>query len=523
MNRYYQTFKEKINQYNALDDAIEWLNKNIQRLIDLFSNYSLRDYIFEPFKAVFKAPKKTVDQDIYLTITSVAVLNAVLAGLPGKLGIGVYVSIAFELWMAYRIASHIGIKINQPRDIARYFGLLLATVGTVLYLFRLLLGIGFSLFSFISPIANPLIFAELLATDFVGILFWIGFTEAKQQGEFAIPKRMYKTAIKMTNEIFQYQFSILKKLFNLKNLKQTGQKIKHYLTGEMVTNQRQANGEIFATAAMAYLLSGQYDKLEGPLGQAFIEAIRMRWSAQFNESTSIEEIAQYFSQYDTEAMAGVVNLIKGKMFEILVTQQENNDGDLWFAKMHDDESYPGSDIIFTNSETGEMIDVSLKAVNENNPQTIEHALARYPDLPIMTTEEVMTHFPNDERIINSGMLHDDLQNITKDNIDQLINKIDVNEHEVILWGVHIGFIAALWPFVMAYFKNKIDADDLEKIFFHVLGESGVALASRVTYGIIFGPLFAWYLLARGIYLITQSIDTVSTNATEPKLIRREYE
>jgi hypothetical protein len=133
----------------------------------------------------------------------------------------------------------------------------------------------------VAPIANPLIFAELLVTDFIGVLFWVGFTEAKQQGEFAIPKRMFKTLINVTKEIYSYQFSILKGLFNIKNIKSTGKKIKDYVTGDQVTNQRQANGELFSTAAMAYLLSGQYEKLDGPLGQAFLESIRMRWSAQF--------------------------------------------------------------------------------------------------------------------------------------------------------------------------------------------------------------------------------------------------
>jgi hypothetical protein len=519
MDKANETLKDKFSRYEFMDDAIQWFSLNFQKLSDLFSNYTLRDYIFEPFKGVFQSPKKSIDSDIYLIITSVALLNAVLAGLPGKLGVGVYVSMAFELWMAYRIAQHVGIELSQPKDIAKYFGLLIATVGTVLYLFRMLLGLGFSLFSFVSPIVNPLIFAEILVTDFIGVLFLVGFTEAKQQGEFVIPKRMYGTLIKTTKDIYSYQYSILKGLFNWQNIKKTGQKIKQYVTGESVTNQRQANGELFATAAMAYLLSAQYEKLEGPLGQAFIEAIRLRWSAQFDEATTVEEMALRFSEYDTEAMVGVVNTIKGKIFEILVTQQDNTDGDLWFAKMHTDESYPGSDIVFTHSETGEQLEISLKAVSEHNPQIIEHALARYPDLPIMTTEEVMEHFQYDERVMSAGMSHENLQDITKENIDKLIGQMQVNEQEVILWGVQIGFIAALWPFVIAYFRNKIDGDDLEKVFLHVLGESGVALASRVTYGLIFGPLFAWYLLARGIYLITQSLEPEREGSQEVRLLK----
>ena len=32
----------------------------------------------------------------------------------------------------------------------------------------------------------------------------------------------------------------------------------------------------------------------------------------------------------------------------------------------------------------------------------------------------------------------------------------------------------------------------------VLGETGKSLASRIAYGILLGPVFAWYLLARGV-------------------------
>ena len=97
---------------------------------------------------------------------------------------------------------------------------------------------------------------------------------------------------------------------------------------------------------MAYLLSAQYEKLTGPLGETFIRAIRLRWSSQFNESTSIEEIIERFSEYKPEQIDGVINTIKGKMFEIMIADDESIFEDRWSATMHTDESFPGSDIIF---------------------------------------------------------------------------------------------------------------------------------------------------------------------------------
>ena len=81
------------------------------------------------------------------------------------------------------------------------------------------------------------------------------------------------------------------------------------------------------------------------------------------DQSMIEEISEHFQQYDISQLEGATNTIKGKMFEILITNQENTDSDNWSAKMHEDESFPGSDIIFMNSETNETLEVSLKAIS----------------------------------------------------------------------------------------------------------------------------------------------------------------
>ena len=61
------------------------------------------------------------------------------------------------------------------------------------------------------------------------------------------------------------------------------------------------------------------------------------------------------------------------MFEILVSENENSDGDDWTAYMHSEETFPGSDIVFTNHYTGQQLDISLKAVSVQNRDIIEEA------------------------------------------------------------------------------------------------------------------------------------------------------
>ena len=493
LNEYIEKYRDK----NILNDSKEWLKNNTYKLRSLFENYSLRDFILEPFRSVFSSSTKTLNSDIYSVITQVAVINAVLAGLPGKMGVGVAVSMALEAWMAYQIAKHLGIKINNVSDIWKYLGVLMATIATILWAVKVALGIAFSLFSVVSGPLNPLIFAELLVTDLLGIGFWLGFSNVRNDKDFE--SFGTKELIKITKELFLHQYNILKNILTPENIKTTGKRIVAYLKGDFPVNQRLVNGEVFSTVAMAYLISGQYEKLDGPLGNIFIDAIRMRWSAQFNEETSIEEIASRFQEYSPEQIEGAINTVKGKMFEIMVTEQENLDGDQWYAAMHTDESFPGSDIIFSDIETGEQIEVSLKAVSLNNSQIIDEALKKYPDTPIMTTEEVATLYKDDPRVFGSEIFNEDLENISEEKFNELVNNIEpIDQYQVIIGGVTIGSAAALWPFVMAYLRKKISYEQLETVFNHVLGEAGLKLVSRVSYGFVFGPLFAWWLLARGV-------------------------
>lgn len=500
---YSQVLKGKLHQYQDTSRARTWLRDNRERVQGLFENVSLRDFVFEPFKDVFNTPAKTLDAHIYSVITQVAVINAVLAGLPGRMGVGVYVVMALEGWMAYRIARHVGISISRPSDIWKYFGAIAASAGIVLYAFRSLLGFAFSLFSVV-PGINPLILAEFFVTDLVGILFLIGFTEARSHGSFVIPKRMLMQAAISTGDLFKHQLSILRNVLSLRNIRTVAERVSIYLRGELPVNIRQINGEVFATAATAYLIAGQYEKLEGPLGEAFLEAIRLRWSMQLGPEATTEEIATLFRAYEPEQLNGAINTIEGKMFEILVSEQENQDADRWQATMHTEESFPGSDIVFANQETGEQLEVSLKAVSEENVHIIEHALGRYPDIPIMTTDEAAALYKDNNLVFGSGIDHEDLHNITEENLDKLISSIKpVDEHQVVIGGVTVGTAAALWPFVMAYLKGRITREQLKKVFEHVLGKAGVSLASRLAYATVFGPLFAWYLLARGVKGIVQ--------------------
>ncbi len=510
-------FRSRFQDYKNdeyLKKALEWLKNNLNKVKQLISDTPVSKFILEPFSGVFETKSDIVESDVYGVITKVAVINMVLAGIPGRLGIGVFVSIGFEIWMAFKIAQYVGFKeIKSYTDIARYLGLATGVFLLIFEAFKVAIGLVISLISAVWPY-SPIIFAELFVTNMFGLIFLFGFQNIMHSKSFNDIK--FYQLFSMTRKLTNHQWNFVKNVANTDNIKTIGKRIKEFLVGDFPVDQKVINGEVFSTVTMAYLIGGQHEKIEGPLGEAFIQAIRLRWSAQLGETATIEEISEHFKQYDISQLDGAANTIKGKMFEILVTDQENTDSDNWTAKMHDDESFPGSDIIFYNSETNETLEVSLKAISEDNSYIIENALAKYPDLPIMSTDEVADLYEDNPNVFGSGFTNKDLDGITDEKLQILISQMEpINAKEVVVGGITMSTFAALWPFVMAYLRGRISREQLELVFFQVMGDSGIKLASRLSWAVVLGPMFAWWLLARGVggMVDMASSDTIENEKT----------
>ena len=105
-NSYKDNFESRFQDYKDEENrnkAFEWLKQNLYKVKQLVSDTPVSNFILEPFSGVFKTKSDIVESDVYGVITKVAIINMVLAGIPGRLGIGVFVSIAFEIWMAFKI------------------------------------------------------------------------------------------------------------------------------------------------------------------------------------------------------------------------------------------------------------------------------------------------------------------------------------------------------------------------------------------------------------------------------------
>jgi hypothetical protein len=66
----------------------------------------------------------------------------------------------------------------------------------------------------------------------------------------------------------------------------------------------------------------------------------------------------------------------------------------------------------------------------------------------------------------------------------------------------VALLISLWPFVAAFLRQRIDRQQLQAACMAVLPDAGEKLASRIGYATVLGPVFAWWLLARGLMLAT---------------------
>lgn len=136
----------------------------------------------------------------------------------------------------------------------------------------------------------------------------------------------------------------------------------------------------------------------------------------------------------------------------------------------------------------------------DSPALIENILLRYPDVPIITTGEMAEYYADDSRVTTSDWSDEELERIARGNWDNLAREAAG------LWDTTVNAtgssvcvrLALLCPMVVQYLREKMSGNKLEKRLYEEMGDAGVLLDKRVTLSAALGPVYVWYLLARGI-------------------------
>ncbi|MCI5053566.1 MAG: hypothetical protein MRY23_01935 [Pelagibacteraceae bacterium] len=521
----FSDIKSRINLRKVLILKDQW-KKYFPSVKEFLSVENLRSNILDELDPIKKIAFPKSKEDVYRTITLVAITNAILAGLPGKMGIGVVISIALEVGMAVSIANHYGFHEVKKENIYKYLGTVTTVILSIIFLFKEILSATFSVFSSFTGPINPLIPAELLVTNLFGIIFLVGFKEMKSKGSFNVPILTFYSIVKETISLTNHQYEFVKnkppEIF-----KKVRKKLVSFFKGEVdlkdISNS-EIRGDAFTVLCSAQLLDKNYSALEGPLGQKFIEAVRQSFPTQIKPDASLDDIRNHLMSYDSDQLQSLIDKnIKGKLFEILVKTRENADGNEWSAEQHPDINHPGTDLVLTNSETGEQIEVQLKSTF--NKSYVETEMEKNPDTIFIVSDEVAAKI-NDPRVIPAGLTNDEVSNIARDKAKKFIDgKIDIDDLVINVGGTSLASgVFSIVPYFIAYKKKKISNEQYQKVLETLIPNSTTNSINLILKYSAGGMLYLWWRPARliiGSLFDDEKQEEPKISQTEKKYSRRE--
>jgi len=243
------------------------------------------------------------------------------------------------------------------------------------------------------------------------------------------PAEMSAVVAKMQEMIRMQPHDKLKKMNNL-----TFQKISKFLS-----KNYDELAVLFVLGHMAgEEMAEDYELTQ--LDKDVLEAIG-RSSEQF-KGKSPEQIGEIIKDYDDEQIDGLVNNVKGIATELKYVRAENTDGDHIKAEVFEETNHPDTDVKLTNTATGEVEEVQLKATDD--PGYIKDWQESHEGQRIVVTEEMADKL----HLESAGVSNQEITADTREVIDKMIESADDEkfwDHFPVLGAFSVGaVIFLLW-------------------------------------------------------------------------------
>lgn len=178
----------------------------------------------------------------------------------------------------------------------------------------------------------------------------------------------------------------------------------------------------------------------------------------------VTEIGEILADYDENQMLGFANNVKGILHELRFIEIENNDEDSITASIFPDTNHKGTDIMLVDDETGEIIEVQLKA--SDNVSYINDFFEEYPNGEILVTEELA----NKMNLQSSGISNEELKVETEEFVDKLIESSDEDEFwEYLPYLPTISIAIAGYALYLRYKNSEIDYSTFKNKFLKLSG------------------------------------------------------
>ena len=157
----------------------------------------------------------------------------------------------------------------------------------------------------------------------------------------------------------------------------------------------------------------------------------LRRSAKKFENASLEEISEILNSYDENQIPGVVNNVKGILFELEFVEIENTDGDSIFAYQFEQTNYPTYDVQLIDEQTGGIEEIQLKATS--SASYVKNWMEEHGD-NIVVTDEVAEELG----LEGVGISNEELEVKVEDFIEKVK---DVEEESLVPLLGNIGTIS----------------------------------------------------------------------------------
>ena len=205
-------------------------------------------------------------------------------------------------------------------------------------------------------------------------------------------------------------------------------------------------------AILAAFVSIANDTSGGSLSrdESFVLSAIRRSSNRFGDA-SIEEIGEMLREYDPSQIPGLVNNVKGILFELEFVEIENSDGDSIFAYQFEETNHPTYDIQLINQETGQIEEIQLKATD--SASYVQSWMDEHGD-NIVVTDEVAERMG----LQGVGVSNDELEVRVEDFVAKL-QELDDRTLEYVLGS--LGAISLALSLILVfrqYMNNQISKD-----------------------------------------------------------------
>ena len=188
-----------------------------------------------------------------------------------------------------------------------------------------------------------------------------------------------------------------------------------------------------------------------------------RANPDFN-NYSISEIGGKLSEFDENQLLGFSNNVKGILHELQFIEIENEDGDNITASIFPDTNHKGFDIMLTDEDTGEIVEIQLKATDTSS--YINDWFEEYPEGEIFVTEEIAEKM----NLQSSGVSNQKITAETDEFVDKIIDSSDNDEFwEHLPYLPTISIAIAGFALFMRYKNSLIDFKTFKRKFIKLTG------------------------------------------------------